>query len=160
CDETDTPATCAGKLVDGAGKPLDDPGAGWRLRELLCLKKSAKMLHKLARSGARCQHRSAHDASFDLAGCLDGVVARSQDRLETAVTGFEDTGAAAVRCLLGGCDVDDDASTCVDQVLNGTGDDPSMPDGPDGPDDPGNPDQPNNDEMQCRQDAAVILKEL
>jgi hypothetical protein len=77
----DTEVSCAGKLVEGSGKPSDEARDGWRLRELLCLKKSAKMLCKLARNAGRCQHRASRDDSrngaFDLDECLDTVLTRT-----------------------------------------------------------------------------------
>jgi hypothetical protein len=160
CGAADTPISCAGKLVEGAGKPADAPLSGWRLRDLQCLKKSATVFRKLARSTAKCRRRASRELSrarpFDVDACLDDVVTANQDRLERLVERFEGKGASAIRCVLGACTPDDDASICVDLALNGSEDEPE----PGTPADPGEPSDLTADERECREQSAVILREF
>lgn len=156
CAGGESPFICANRLVNGAEGPELDTVEQWHSSDFRCLRKSARLLGRVAKDVRRCQRAGA-----EAAACTDEVAARSTTKLEGTIDSFLTAGASLHRCLLGGCPANADLPSCVQAVVLGTDVVPPPP--PGGGDPPPGGDPPGDmtaQEIECRSVSPVVLAEF
>ena len=155
CVAGETPYACADKLVTGTGAPEPDALDGWQPSDFQCLRKSARLLGRVAKAVRKCERAGAQADA-----CLGEVVTSSLAKLEQQVATFVGAGASLHRCVVGGCRSNADVSPCVRAVVEGD-DGPAPPDDPPGDDPPPvDPGDVTREEAECRSVSAVVLEEF
>jgi hypothetical protein len=160
CATSETPFACADTLVSGNGAQREETLDDWQSGDFRCLRRSARVLGRLAKQSRRCERDPAERAA-----CLDQVVTSHAAKLEQVVGTFVGAGASLHRCLFGSCRPNADIRPCVhDVVADATGEPPPSGGDPGGgppPPDPGPPDPGDMtaQEIECRTVSPVVLAE-